>query len=88
MRSLLCVKTNPYSWQLADLLQDGSGWTPLMIAVSLKDGEDLVDLFLQKGADVNATSKWPYLYLLPVPLFTSLDFTGQVIVLFTSGFPH
>lgn len=28
-----------------------------MIAVSLKDGDDLVDLFLQKGAEVNATSK-------------------------------
>ncbi|RFU35410.1 hypothetical protein B7463_g1008, partial [Scytalidium lignicola] len=35
-------------------VQDGVGWTPLMIAVSLKDREDLVDLFLQKGADVNA----------------------------------
>ncbi|PSS14943.1 hypothetical protein M430DRAFT_255045 [Amorphotheca resinae ATCC 22711] len=35
-------------------VQDGSGWTPLMIAVSLKDGEGLVDLFLGKGADVNA----------------------------------
>ncbi|RKF72064.1 Ankyrin repeat-containing protein C6C3.08 [Golovinomyces cichoracearum] len=35
-------------------VQDGSGWTPLMIAVSLKDGEELVDLLLRKGADVNA----------------------------------
>ncbi|EPE32366.1 Ankyrin repeat-containing protein [Glarea lozoyensis ATCC 20868] len=35
-------------------VQDGSGWTPLMIAVSLKEGDDLVDLFLRKGADVNA----------------------------------
>jgi len=34
-------------------VQDGSGWTPLMIAVSLKDGEQLVDLLLRKGADVN-----------------------------------
>ncbi|KAJ3945551.1 putative ankyrin-repeat protein [Colletotrichum fioriniae] len=34
-------------------VQDGSGWTPLMISASLKDGEDLVNLFLQKGADVN-----------------------------------
>ncbi|WYZ43008.1 hypothetical protein EsH8_VI_000707 [Colletotrichum jinshuiense] len=34
-------------------VQDGSGWTPLMIAASLKDGEDLVNLLLQKGADVN-----------------------------------
>jgi hypothetical protein len=29
-----------------------------MIAVSLKDGEGLVDLFLRKGADVNAKSEW------------------------------
>jgi 26S proteasome non-ATPase regulatory subunit 10 len=27
-----------------------------MIAVSLKEGEDLVKLFLSKGADVNAKS--------------------------------
>jgi 26S proteasome non-ATPase regulatory subunit 10 len=38
-------------------VQDGSGWTPLMIAVSLKEGDDLVSLFLNKGADVNQTSK-------------------------------
>jgi ankyrin repeat protein len=38
------------------LIQDGAGWTPLMIAVSLKEGEDLVKLFLSKGADVNAKS--------------------------------
>jgi len=35
-------------------VQDGSGWTPLMIAVSLKDGERLVDLLLRKEADVSA----------------------------------
>ena len=38
-------------------VQDGSGWTPLMIAVSLKEGDELVNLLLQKGADVNQTSK-------------------------------
>ncbi|KAK1725831.1 ankyrin repeat-containing domain protein [Colletotrichum acutatum] len=37
-------------------VQDGSGWTPLMISASLKDGEDLVNLLLQKGADVNLKS--------------------------------
>ncbi|KAI9832747.1 MAG: hypothetical protein M1826_001306 [Phylliscum demangeonii] len=33
---------------------DGSGWTVLMIASSLRDGDKPVDLFLSKGADVNA----------------------------------
>lgn len=45
-------------------LQDGSGWTPLMIAVSLKEGDELVDLFLRKDADVNAKSTH-----LSLPLF-------------------
>ncbi|ERF70659.1 hypothetical protein EPUS_02525 [Endocarpon pusillum Z07020] len=37
---------------------DGSGWTPLMIASSLKDnqGEQTVDLLLQKDVEVNAQS--------------------------------
>ncbi|MCJ1439466.1 Ankyrin-2 [Xylographa pallens] len=35
-------------------VKDGSGWTPLMIAASLRDGDDLVDLLLKKEADVNA----------------------------------
>lgn len=35
-------------------VQDGAGWTPLMIAASLKDAEGLVDYLLAKGADVNA----------------------------------
>ncbi|KAL8666607.1 MAG: hypothetical protein Q9202_001405 [Teloschistes flavicans] len=34
-------------------IQDGSGWTPLMIASSLRDGEALVDFLLSKDADVN-----------------------------------
>ncbi|KAI9677092.1 MAG: hypothetical protein M1817_006931 [Caeruleum heppii] len=34
--------------------QDGSGWTPLMIAASLKEGDELVHLLLKKGGDVNA----------------------------------
>ena len=39
-------------------VQDGSGWTPLMIACSLKDGagESIVDLLLQKDADINMQS--------------------------------
>ncbi|BAE64151.1 unnamed protein product [Aspergillus oryzae RIB40] len=37
---------------------DGSGWTPLMIAASLKnaEGDPIIDLLLKKGADVNAKS--------------------------------
>ncbi|MCJ1483377.1 hypothetical protein MMC06_003544 [Schaereria dolodes] len=34
-------------------VQDASGWTPLMIASSIQEGDDLVDLLLKKGADVN-----------------------------------
>jgi 26S proteasome non-ATPase regulatory subunit 10 len=33
--------------------QDGAGWTALMMASSLKDGDNLVDLLLAKGADVD-----------------------------------
>ncbi|KAH8697315.1 putative proteasome regulatory particle subunit [Talaromyces proteolyticus] len=37
---------------------DGSGWTPLMIAASLKndEGEQVIDLLLRKEADVNIKS--------------------------------
>jgi ankyrin repeat protein len=45
-----------FGWRLTED-QDGAGWTSLMIAVSLKDGEDFVKLFLSKGADVNAKSE-------------------------------
>ncbi|KAI9804263.1 MAG: hypothetical protein M1833_007070 [Piccolia ochrophora] len=34
--------------------QDGSGWSYLMIAASLKEGDELVDLLLSKEAEVNA----------------------------------
>lgn len=33
--------------------QDGSGWTALQIASSLKDADALVDFLLSKGADTN-----------------------------------
>jgi 26S proteasome non-ATPase regulatory subunit 10 len=33
--------------------QDGSGWTALMMASSLKDGDSLVDFLLSKSADVD-----------------------------------
>ncbi|KAJ8120356.1 hypothetical protein O1611_g10386 [Lasiodiplodia mahajangana] len=34
-------------------VEDDSGWTPLMIAASVKDGDAIVDVLLQRGADVN-----------------------------------
>jgi 26S proteasome non-ATPase regulatory subunit 10 len=34
--------------------EDGSGWTPLMIACSIKDGDAIVSLLLSRGANVNA----------------------------------
>ncbi|KAE8157003.1 ankyrin repeat-containing domain protein [Aspergillus tamarii] len=39
-------------------VEDGSGWTPLMIAASLKnaEGDPIIDLLLKKGADINAKS--------------------------------
>ncbi|KAJ5152081.1 proteasome regulatory particle subunit (Nas6) [Penicillium capsulatum] len=39
-------------------VEDGSGWTPLMIAASLKDaaGDPIIDLLLRKGADVGVKS--------------------------------
>lgn len=33
--------------------QDGAGWTALMMAASVKDGENLVDLLINKGASVD-----------------------------------
>lgn len=36
--------------------QDGLGWTPLMMASSLKHADAIVDLLLAKGADVNKTN--------------------------------
>ncbi|ODM21959.1 hypothetical protein SI65_02803 [Aspergillus cristatus] len=39
-------------------VEDGSGWTPLMIAASLRDseGDPIIELLLQKEADVNVKS--------------------------------
>ncbi|KAF2842450.1 ankyrin [Patellaria atrata CBS 101060] len=33
--------------------QDGLGWTPLMMAASLRDGEEVLELLLSRGAEVN-----------------------------------
>ncbi|CAI7670190.1 unnamed protein product [Penicillium pancosmium] len=39
-------------------VEDGSGWTPLMIAASLKDagGDQILELLLRKGAEVSVKS--------------------------------
>ncbi|KAI1154893.1 ankyrin repeat-containing domain protein [Nemania diffusa] len=37
-------------------VEDDSGWTPLMIAASVKDGDAIVEVLLQRGADVNQKS--------------------------------
>lgn len=39
--------------------QDDMGWTPLMIAASVKDSERLVGFLLSKGADPNEKSEIP-----------------------------
>ena len=51
-------------------LQDGLGWTPLMIASSIKDGEALARLFLGRDADVNAKSACQFPLILLFPLVT------------------
>ncbi|TVY37716.1 Ankyrin repeat-containing protein [Lachnellula subtilissima] len=67
-------------------VQDGSGWTPLMIAVSLKDGEELVKLFLRKGADVNAKTAKYYLLSSPHVLLSFLTKTHpQTALHFTAS---
>ena len=46
--------------------QDASGWTPLMIASSLKEEDGLVDLLLGKGADAtirNNSGQVTYLFV-------------------------
>jgi 26S proteasome non-ATPase regulatory subunit 10 len=48
-------------------VQDDSGWTPLMIAASVKDSDKIVDLLLSKGADINQTSTIPDMCLPDVP---------------------
>lgn len=42
---------------LLTYMQDASGWTPLMIAASLREGDDLVDMLLSKEAEVNVKSR-------------------------------
>ncbi|KAL4872823.1 ankyrin repeat-containing domain protein [Aspergillus spectabilis] len=39
-------------------VEDGSGWTPLMIASSLRnaEGDPIIEILLRKGADVNVKS--------------------------------
>ncbi|GAM84362.1 hypothetical protein ANO11243_023560 [Dothideomycetidae sp. 11243] len=42
--------------QLVGRDRDGSGWTSLMIACSIPEGDALIDLLLAKGADPNMTT--------------------------------
>ncbi|KAH0545006.1 hypothetical protein FGG08_000932 [Glutinoglossum americanum] len=63
-------------------VQDGSGWTPLMIASSLKEGDDLVDLLLRREADVNCKSAVnplrPVIYpSIDPPIQTALHFCAS-----------
>lgn len=37
--------------------KDGMGWTPLMCAASVRDGEGLLEKLVLRGADVNAKSE-------------------------------
>ena len=48
--------------------QDGLGWTPLMMAASRSDAEDIVELLLRRGAEVNmkSTPRAPLFTLLRV----------------------
>ncbi|KAI1265263.1 ankyrin repeat-containing domain protein [Xylariaceae sp. FL1019] len=51
--------------------QDDSGWSALMIAASIKDGDAVVDTLLQRGADVNQKNHNGQRYTLSHPRTTS-----------------
>lgn len=55
-------------------IQDELGWTPLMIACSRKDGDELVELFLERGADVNMTGMRLSQYLVVTCLISIVHF--------------
>lgn len=52
--------------------QDGSGWTPLMIAASLRDaeGDPIIEQLLQKEADVNVKSTSGQVHPIYISLIT------------------
>jgi 26S proteasome non-ATPase regulatory subunit 10 len=57
-----------------------------MIAVSLKEGEELVDLFLRKGADVNQKSNFKPRSPFTVQTLTLVsDFSGQTALHFAAS---
>ena len=51
------LRKNDLQILLLTYMQDASGWTPLMIAASLREGDDLVDMLLSKEAEVNVKSR-------------------------------
>lgn len=61
-----------------EMIQDASGWTPLMVASSLPEGDMFVDILLQKGADVNIKSKENRLVVMKQRLI-EICFSGQVL---------
>ena len=61
----LSIRTPLQPRQLTNI-KDASGWTPLMIASSLREEDGLVDLLLSKEADVNVKN---YSGQVPFPYF-------------------
>ncbi|CRK43368.1 hypothetical protein BN1723_005620 [Verticillium longisporum] len=60
-------------------VQDGSGWSPVMIAGSLLDGDAVMDVLLSRGADINLKTK--RLLALKTPLSARVrDKRGQYAI--------
>lgn len=59
--------------------QDGAGWTALMMAASLKDGDALVDFLLAKGAEVDVKTNNGQTALHFAASKTNLDIARKLI---------
>ncbi|OAA64050.1 Ankyrin repeat-containing domain protein [Cordyceps fumosorosea ARSEF 2679] len=53
-------------------VQDGSGWTPLMIAASVPESDDVIKVLLKAGADVNEKSAPPLPFIQASPTSSNL----------------